>query len=79
MVVKSSEFKENDEYALVLDMCSNEEVLKKYFFYYKKDLIENTDMDESYKSGIKDLPDLLKLFYDLGKNGEVVRFEKSSF
>jgi hypothetical protein len=33
-------------------------------------------MEESYKSGVEDLSDLLKLMYDLGVAGESVVFEK---
>lgn len=77
--VKSAEYNDKGEICLITDMCDNDTLLKKYMFYYKKDLIENKDMDDSYKSGVIDLHDLLKLFYDLGKNGEEVRFEKTSF
>ena len=35
-------------------------------------------MEESYKSGVEDLSDLLKLMYDLGAAGETVIFEKQN-
>lgn len=76
MIVKSKNIKENNEECLILDMCSESgEILKRYFYYYRNNLIENIDIEESYISGIIDLPDILKLMYDLGKNHEEVYFE----
>ena len=80
MLLRSNYTNENDESCVVIEICESEDapVLKRYLYYYNKDLLKNDIMEESYKSGVEDLPDLLKLMYDLGAAGETVVFEKQN-
>lgn len=80
MLLRSNYTKENDESCVVIEICESEDapVLKRYLYYYNKDLLKNDIMEESYKSGVEDLSDLLKLMYDLGAAGETVVFEKQN-
>jgi hypothetical protein len=78
MLLRSNYTNENDESCVVIEICESENapVLKRYLYYYNKELLKNDIMEESYKSGVEDLSDLLKLMYDLGVAGESVVFEK---
>lgn len=78
MLLRSNYTNENDESCVVIEICESESapVLKRYLYYYNKELLKNDIMEESYKSGVEDLSDLLKLMYDLGVAGETVVFEK---
>lgn len=78
MLLRSNYTNENDESCVVIEICESENapVLKRYLYYYNKELLKNDIMEESYKSGVEDLSDLLKLMYDLGVAGETVVFEK---
>ena len=80
MLLRSNYTNENDESCVVIEICESEDapVLKRYLYYYNKDLLKNDIMEESYKSGVEDLSDLLKLMYDLGAAGETVAFEKQN-
>lgn len=80
MLLRSNYTNENDESCVVIEICESEDapVLKRYLYYYNKDLLKNDIMEESYKSGVEDLSDLLKLMYDLGTAGETVVFEKQN-
>ena len=80
MLLRSNYTNENDESCVVIEICESEDppVLKRYLYYYKKDLLKNDIMEEWYKSGVEDLSDLLKLMYDLGAAGETVIFEKQN-
>lgn len=78
MLLRSNYTNENDESCVVIEICESENapVLKRYLYYYNKELLKNDIMEESYKSGVEDLSDLLKLMYDLGVAGESIVFEK---
>lgn len=80
MLLRSNYTNENDESCVVIEICESKDapVLKRYLYYYNKDLLKNDIMEESYKSGVEDLSDLLKLMYDLGAAGETVVFEKQN-
>lgn len=80
MLLRSNYTNENDESCVVVEICESENapVLKRYLYYYNKELLKNDIMEESYKSGVEDLSDLLKLMYDLGVAGESVVFEKQN-
>ena len=80
MLLRSNYTNENDESCVVIEIRESEDapVLKRYLYYYNKDLLKNDIMEESYKSGVEDLSDLLKLMYDLGAAGETVVFEKQN-
>ena len=80
MLLRSNYTNENDESCVVIEICESEDapVLKRYLYYYNKDLLKNDIMEESYKSGVEDLSDLLKLMYDLGAAGETVVFEEQN-
>lgn len=80
MLLKSNYTNENDESCVVIEICESENspVLKRYLYYYNKELLKNDIMEESYKSGVEDISDLLKLMYDLGAAGETVIFKKQN-
>ena len=59
MLLRSNYTNENDESCVVIEICESEDapVLKRYLYYYNKDLLKNDIMEESYKSGVEDLSD----------------------